>query len=113
MTAKVGYFDPILERTLDCGEVAAIATIQTVFAVDALSPTVNADCLSLWETIQEWSEEGKEFVSLSDLLRTIKKEIAGFTDTALCNPEVLDPGTYYADFFEYLDKVYSTFRSFL
>jgi hypothetical protein len=111
MTAKVGYLDPVIGRCLEAEEVAAIATIQSIFTVDALSPTVNADCLALWETICEWSSEGKDFASLDDLIRCIKKQ-QGFANTGLNDAEVYDLAMYYADFFEHLNTIYGTLCQF-
>lgn len=112
MTAQVGYIDPILGKELTVEEVAAIATIQTCFYIDSAQQGVNRDCLNLWNTIQSWSEEGKEFTSFGDFIRTIKQQ-PGFSDTGLNEADVFDLNMYYADYIQFMDGMYCNFEAFL
>jgi hypothetical protein len=111
MTAKVGYFDPILNRELTAGEVAAIAVVQRCFYIEE-SETLNRDCLNLWNTIQEWSEEGKEFVSLNDFIQTIRQQ-GGFSGTFLCTSDVFNQKMYFADYIEYMGEWHCNILSVL
>ena len=111
MTTKVGYFDLNVGRCLTSSDVAAIATIKFCFYIEE-SETANRDCLALWDIIQEWSNEGKEFAYFNDFIQTVRQQ-RGFNFSYLCNACIFKMNMYFADYIEYMDDLHCNYLSIL